>query len=42
MNATQTNVPGIVLMGDALATDVGVMNITADMTIYKSGSSELL
>ena len=42
VDATPTSVPGIVLMGNGGATDVGVMNISADMQIYKSGSSELL
>ncbi len=41
LNATPTSVPGIVLMGNGPSTDVGVLNITANANIYKSGSSEL-
>jgi len=42
VDATPTNTPGIVLMGNGGATDVGVMNVSSSMSIYKSGSSELL
>jgi hypothetical protein len=41
VNATPTNTPGIVLMGNLNATDVGIMNISASMNVYKSGSAEL-